>query len=71
MDQLNQVIPEDDLAGRGGDVLAQLEWSLVCLADVKLASALLYVSSGKTEPLQNALASGFEEGTQAVGLEPR
>jgi DNA modification methylase len=68
VDQLDQVIPEDNLARCRGDVLAQLERGFIGLADIELAAALFDVGTRKAQALQNTLPACFEEGAEGRGI---
>ena len=59
LDQLHQIVLVDHLAGRGGDVLADLERLLVGHADLQAPSAPLEVGEQMLEAVQQVLAAGL------------
>ena len=59
LDQLHQIVLVDHLAGRGGDVLADLERLLVGHADLQAPSAPLEVGEQVLEAIQQVLAAGL------------
>jgi hypothetical protein len=60
LDELHQLVLVDDLAGRGGDVLADLEGLHVGLPDRELAFAALEVGQQVLQALDQVLALGLD-----------
>ena len=60
LQQLDQFVLEDDLAGGDGDVAADLEGVRVGHLDLELALAALQVVEQMLQPLHQILAAGFQ-----------
>ena len=64
LEQLDQLVAEDDLAGRRRDILADLERRLVRLADGQAAIALGDIGACIAQPINKALPAGLQHGAQ-------
>ncbi|MNV12318.1 hypothetical protein D3C71_1029150 [compost metagenome] len=64
LDQLEQLVAPDHLAGGGGDVFADLELTVVGLADLQLAGAALQIGGEVLHSLDQRLAARFGQGLQ-------
>ena len=64
LDQFEQLVTPDDLAGRGGDVLADDEFAVVGLADLQLAGAALHVGGEILHPLHQRFAVAVGQGLE-------
>ena len=62
--ELDELVAENHLAGRRGDILADLERRLVGLADGQSATAPCNIGSGVTQTVYQALAARFQHGAQ-------
>ena len=68
LDQFKQVIAEHHVAGRCGDVLTDLEGGFVGQRDLQFTTRSLEIGNQMFQPVQQALAFGFDGKSQGIGV---